>query len=218
MAQVLAPGVCQAKLAGFIGSHPWVVGVHYNNNSGQVPWTTANMNAIATSIDNYWGSNLAVFFAPSTTLSSVTVTDIGQAAPAAIGFSGTVHAGTGASTQLPPQICTQINYSIPARYRGGHARSMFPGLEASYQTSTEDGWTTAAVNAFQPLIATMLQSAGTAGNGTLCVPTYTYSYVDNPTKKKYVITRTDFKQAYSVGGFTMRPLFGVQRHRGSVGG
>jgi hypothetical protein len=180
------------------------------------------MQAIANSLNTSFRSTatngIATFYPTTVQLTEVTVTDIGQAAPAAPGSDTTGGLGDTGTGALPPQICAQINYSIAARYRGGHARSMFPGLAPSFANTSVEAWLSTAINNFQASIAAMWQSAGTAGNGAMCVPTYNYSYTDNPTKKKYVIAKVSVKENYLVNGFTMRPTFGVQRHRGQTGG
>jgi hypothetical protein len=217
MPQVLVPGVAQAKFTGTVEGHPWAVIGHYLNNSGQVAWTNANLQAIANSLhatfSNTGTGGIMTYYTAQVQLTSVIVTDIGQAAPAPPGENTTVTLGNSASGQLPPQVCAQVNYVIPARYRGGHPRSMFPGLTSAFAATTNDSWLGSAVTSFQALIAGMWQTAGTAGNGAMCVPTYNYTYTDVPGRHKYTIQKATVKQVYLVTGFTMRQPYGIQRHR-----
>jgi hypothetical protein len=83
----------------------------------------------------------------------------------------------------------QVNWLIADRYRGGHPRMMLPAATATYLLSTEDQWNTTALNTAAAFVTSLNTNTAAAAPCVQCVPRYTYTYTDVPSKKKYAVTR-----------------------------
>lgn len=111
------------------------------------PPTATDANNIASSCSTQWSSHLAALLSSSWELGGVTVQDLSSSS-AAFGESTTTHAGTRAGTPLPVNCCTDIEYVILRRYRGGKPKGFWPFGVAGDQTTSQQWGSTyqSAVN------------------------------------------------------------------------
>lgn len=219
MAQILVPGVCQAKLQGTVSGHNWNSIWHYQLGGTGGAWSNGQLNAVASAILSGWGTFLKSFYAPGTILTSVTVVDIGQANPQAGASTGAPVVGTGTGTEFPPQCTANVKFLIGARYRGGHPRASLPALSSAFATATEDEWLSAELGPFDTAFANLQDGVFSAVPGSFqVVPRYTYNYVDDPSGHKYLVERTGLKGTPQVLNWLLQAPIGTQRRRNTFGG
>lgn len=219
MAQILVPGVAQAKLQGVIGVHPWNAIWHYQLVQAGGVWTAGQLGNLAEAIATGWNTYMKTFFNPEVVLDSVSTVDIGVVSPA-VGQSVTNGLpGTGSGFTTPPQATLNIRYLINARYRGGHPHTALPAMDTSRQTTSSDAYTSAAIGLVQTAFANLQDAVFSANPGiNQCVPRYTYTYTPSNTGHKIIITRTGLKGVFQVLNWVPQGPIGTQRRRNRVGG
>lgn len=203
------PGVCQAKHTGTINGFNWVMIHHFANNS-QNPWTPAQAQSLANSIGSRFGSQFQPLMASNVTWGAVTVADLTNQTPAQAGSSHASWTGTAATTAEPGNVSLMINFVIPKRYRGGHPRTYMPPPPTNQLTTTNQ-WNNTILGEFVSGFAAMVSSivGDMAGAGvpglTHCVPTYTYTYVDDPTHHRYHHVKSGLSAVYTVQSYEGQP-------------
>ena len=109
----------------------------YLRYTGSAP-TAANCAALAAAIGSAWGTNIAPLTPVNYSLGEVDVLDIASSS----GLSGqdtTVHSGTRSGSYLPASVCTNVEFNIARRYRGGKPRWFIPpGVQADLVS--QDAW------------------------------------------------------------------------------
>jgi hypothetical protein len=214
MAQILVPGVCQAKVSGVIGPHPFVVIFHYKQNTPGSPFSAVQLENIATSVQAGIGSFIAPLSNTAVNYELTTVTDIGQAAPASPGLAATGHIGTATGVEPPPSTCMVVQNIIADRYRGGHPRNYFPGGSMSQLASTEDQWLTGFVNEYTTAVENLHDGVFNAVPGiTSCAVRYTYTLIDDAVHHKYHRVRTGVLDTPTVVNWIAKGPIGTQRRR-----
>lgn len=103
------------------------------------PPTAGNCQAVATGIGTAWANQLAEVVGLNWSLTEVDVIDIASDT----GASGTVavnHAGSSGLNPMPAQVCTNVEYDIARRYRGGKPRMFLPP-PGDAQRANDAHWT-----------------------------------------------------------------------------
>lgn len=124
--------------------HRFTVGNDQNVNSSLRfkytggPPTTAQLNALAASINAAFNTNMLALLATGNTLNEVWVQDLADMTKP-IGVDATVRTGS-AGGALPASICMVTGYKIARRYRGGHPRGYWPFGWAGSPTNGVANW------------------------------------------------------------------------------
>jgi hypothetical protein len=127
--------------------------LHYSY-SGGAP-AVADLTAIGNKLGSGYGSALSVYLPTSTSLTTVTLTDL--AAPTGNEAIVTMsHPGTGIGVALAGNTATVMSFLINVRYRGGHPRAYFPSMSQNWQADPQH-WTSAAGGQFTTAMQAFLQ-------------------------------------------------------------
>jgi hypothetical protein len=221
MAQILVPGVAQAKLQGTIAGHPWVCIWHYQLGGSGGAWSNGQLSALAVAVYSGWGSFMKSFMNVDTVFDSCTAVDIGQASPAIGSTTGVAIPGTDASGGVnAPQLTANVKFLIGARYRGGHPRTALPALGATYQNATADAYTSGTLGSFDTAFANLQDGIFAAVPGIFqVVPRYHYTRVPNASGTKILVTRTSLNGTPpQVVNWLLQAEIGTQRRRNTVSG
>lgn len=115
----------------------------YLSYSGAAP-TGANCTTLAGDIESAWVTNLAPLINEDDGLQEVDVLDIASDSGLSGQWTGN-EGGTRSGTPLPVQCCTNIEFGIARRYRGGKPRMyLFGGVAADLQSP--NAWSTTFVD------------------------------------------------------------------------
>lgn len=217
MPQIPVPGVAQLVFSGTKSTQPWACVTHWKYDLSTAPWTQTNIQLLADTFSNLWGTVGAGDCSAATIMNSVTTTDLTSSA-AVVGSNTTSHAGTHAGAELVTSAATVLSFRIPARYRGGHPRIYLPwGSAADMATEFSWGaaWVTKAANDWVSIVSQLRTTLPTLGGNQVShvAPTYTYTYAPNASGKKIIKTRTALKQVYIVASYITNPTLGTQRRR-----
>jgi len=118
--------------------------------AGAAP-TAGNCDTLASDVAAAWNTHLASLVQAEETLTEIDVLDIASLTGASGTWEGT-NAGTDSSAPLPAQVCTNIEFDIARRYRGGKPRIYLPP-PGNAQTLTQARWSTDFVTAANTGIA-----------------------------------------------------------------
>lgn len=187
--------------------------------TGTAP-TAPQAAGFATSVRANWNTNFASLYGPGVSLTSVGIIDL-NTATGAVGFDNTAVAGTRAGHPNANQVCTQYNFVIARRYRGGKPKIFIPGGMAE-DITTGNVWTPAfisSVNAAYAAFLTAILGAGWTGAGTLTQVNVSYyqgfTVVTSPTtgraRNRPTPRGTPLTDAITNSGVEDTP--GIQRRR-----
>jgi hypothetical protein len=190
----------------------------YLSYSGSAP-SAANCVTLATDIATSWASRLAGSVYELITLSEVDVLDIATDS----GASGTVsvsHAGTLGGGALTANACTNIEYQIARRYRGGKPRMYLPPPDDSAILSI-DKWTTGFVSSVTTAITDFFADIEGFTVGSMGVLEHVnLSYykgfvnVENSSgRERAAPTYRDSALLDPVTGYVVKQVVGSQRRR-----
>lgn len=218
MAQILVPGVAQARVTGTVSGHPWNAVWHYKIVSGG-SWTTGQLGTLTQQIMLSWASRLAVVFPASAIIDSVEAVDLGVTQPAAGASSHAPVSGTAGGPEPAPQLTTNVKFLISSRYRGGHPRTALPAMAQSFQNPTGDSYTPTGIGDMSQGFSNLQDDVFAAIPGIFqAVPRYTYSYTPSLNGKKIIVERTGLKEVVQVLNWICQAEIGTQRRRNQVSG
>jgi len=148
-----APRCVKIRLIGQNNSVPWVNVMHMQwNNGGTIP-TTGGLGTMATAIRTSWAANFAPLFCNTSSLTAVELTDVSSRTGNQSTDTTTV-LGTSIQPAAPLQTAAVISWTIARRYRGGHPRTYFAGVDTSRYTLGRT-WTAAAITAYSAAAQTL---------------------------------------------------------------
>lgn len=218
MASVFVPGVATTVLKGMIGSNPWAV-VHHWKFSGSVdPWSQSNMDLLALSVFNAWGTAIKANAGGNVTTTEVDSVDIGSSTGVGSVYTHTPVAGGQGAVLEPSSACIVVQNRIASRYRGGHPRTYWPIL-TTQDMVTENTWAAAKVtsvtNSIVSFVSAVIGASYTGGVSGLqhVIPRYTYTYTDVPQHHKWVKERTGLEGVHVVQSYFGVPRIASQRRR-----
>jgi hypothetical protein len=184
------------------------------------PPTTANLVTLATDIANAWAARIATIFTDGLALEEVTLEDLTSDTSAVGSWTGT-QLGTNGSDPLSAGAALVLQMKIARRYRGGHPRIYWGGLDQA-DLATPQTWSAGALSTWPPLFLDFFADieAMSAG-GTELLNIVNVSYFEGFTPFEYPSgryrnipkLRTGGPVVDIVTGFTMNPKVASQRRR-----
>lgn len=222
MAQILVPGVAQTTISGFNGVQPWACVLHWKYDGLSLNWTQDEISVLASAVFTNWNTFISPQCTGAISMTQVAAVDIGSPSPVASTTTGNSVGSLPQPEPIPSSLCLVVSFRIPARYRGGHPRIYLPAGN-SVNLATTSTWAGSFVNtvqtSFQNFVtsvrASLPQNSGAQVSHV--VPTYTYTYTQDPVKHKFIKTRTGVKAIYIVASYLGRALPGTQRRRLTTG-
>jgi hypothetical protein len=212
-----APGVAQARITGSVGPNPFAVVLHWFSGAAAA-WTQPQVQAMAVAINQHWVQLIVPLFASDVVTKDVTTVDLSDATER----SGAVgpENNPGGTPGIAPTLaaCILVSHHIGTRYRGGHPRSYLPPSNAA-NTADGDTWQAAFVSTAQTAWNNFISGVNTdltaAGLVTpqQTIPRYTYSYVADNNKHKFIKERTGYKGQFPVTSSVVRNQIATQRRR-----
>lgn len=208
---VFVPGVAATVLKGNIGANPWAVVHHWKFGSSVGNWTQSNMDLLALTVYNAWGTTFKANAGGNISTTEVDAQDMTDASGVGSVYTHTPVFGAQGAILEPSSACIIVQNRIASRYRGGHPRTYWPCL-TTQDMLNENTWATAKVAAITAnmvsFVSAVIAASYTGGVSGLqhVIPRYTYSYTDVPGKHKYTKTRTGLQ-----GVYTVQSYFGVSR-------
>jgi hypothetical protein len=192
----------------------------YFSYSGSAP-TGANCTTLASDIQGAWSSHLAALISADLSLTEIDVLDIATDSGLSGQWSGSV-AGSRSGTPLPNQVCTNIEFNIARRYRGGKPRTYLPaGLLAD--EATNESWSSAyitAVNAGFAAFISEVEGLSVGAIGTLAHVNLSYykgftNIVNSSGRERAVPTYRSVALVDTITGYSTKALMGSQKRRRS---
>jgi hypothetical protein len=187
--------------------------------AGSAP-TGANCTTLAGDIASAWTTSIRPLYPAYFTQNEVDVLDIATN----LGLSGqdtTSHGGTLATTALPTQVATNIEFNIAQRYRGGKPRMYLPG--GSEEVLLDQGHyqpsfiTTCNTNVAAFFTALAALSVGSMGALKHVVLSYYQGFTNyTPAGKRYYSAptyRTPNALHFDVKGYSAKALLSTQDRR-----
>jgi hypothetical protein len=190
----------------------------YLSYSGSAP-SGANCTTLAGDIESAWASHLLSLQSTQYALEEIDVLDIATSSGNSGQWSGNTD-GTRSGTGLPVSVCTNVEYGIGRRYRGGKPRGFYPfGVEADL--NTQAAWSSTFLTAVNTGIAafmTALEALSVGSMGTLAhVNLSYYSGFTNHTnpsgRSRAVPTYRSAALLDTVTGYSAKATLGSQRRR-----
>lgn len=193
----------------------------YLSYSGSAP-SGANCTTLAGDIESAWSAHIAPLCAAGNyDLTEIDVLDIASDSGASGQWTGSA-ASTRSGTALPIQVCTNVEFDIARRYRGGKPRMYLPGgVEADLATqATWDSTFISAVNAGVAAFIAAIEALSIGSMGTLAHVNLSYydGYATTtppwrgPGFKYPPKYRTE-AQLDTVEGYACKAVVGSQRRR-----
>jgi hypothetical protein len=150
------PRVLKVSHRGFFNTAvAWAVH-DYWRYSGVAP-STSDLNGFATAISAAYGAHLVSQFGDDTTMNQTEVIDL-SSKTSAIGVDGTARPGTGGTLAVPDSICVLEKKTGSLRYRGGHARTYWPGLGSAGSMASGNAWGATQIQAFATALSAYLNA------------------------------------------------------------
>jgi hypothetical protein len=184
--------------------------------------TAANCSTLGTDIGTAWAANLASLVYDDITLTEVDVLDIAtdSGASAIVEVS---HAGTDSAGTANANSCTNIEYSIARRYRGGKPRMFLPPA-SSGQLLTIDKWTTAFVadvntgitGFFAAIAALSIGSMGALAHVNLSYYQSFTNVTNSSGRTRAAPKYRDVALVDTITGYAAKQMLGSQRRRRSA--
>lgn len=186
--------------------------------SGSAP-SGANCSTLATDIANQWSSHLIPLMHGDWTLDEVDVLDIATNSGQSGQWTGT-EAGSRSGTALPSQVCTNVEYGIGRRYRGGKPRGFYPfGVEADLATQSQwSGTFLSSVNAAMAAFFTAIEGLSVGSMGTLAHVNLSYysgftNHTSTSGRSRAVPTYRATALLDTVTGYFAKSVLGSQKRR-----
>lgn len=217
MPPIPAPGVAMARIRGTVGPNPWAVVFHAYAGT-PAPYTQSQINALGQAFNQRTTTHLIPMWSSTVKFIATSVADLTDSTQRI--YESPLGNTPGTVPTVPPTLaaCILVSHRIAARYRGGHPRSYLPPSGIG-STSTGDDWTAGVVstwqtafNAFAAGITSDMAAAGLP-NCTLCAPRYTYNYVADNVKHKFVKTRVGYTSANPITSSVVSGKIATQRRR-----
>lgn len=156
------PGVIKVALRFTVGADQNVTtSLHFRYTGG--PPSQANLNTIAQSVHDAFGTNLGAYLHTSIALNQVTVQDLADMTKPVGLWAGST-AGTATGTALPASIAAVAKYTIARRYRGGHPRGYWP-LGTQNGVADAGHWLASTMTALTGVFNTFITAVKAAGAG-----------------------------------------------------
>lgn len=131
------PGTAKLIYTGILGGHSWAT-TFWLRLTSSAP-AQADLDALALSLANQWGTNLAEYISPAVGLVDTTLVWIPTAGTELISTNATAHSGLSSGTPIhDAAACYVLSWHISAYYRGGHPRTYLPGVETENITNYSD--------------------------------------------------------------------------------
>lgn len=160
-ARPFVPNVLKVEWFGTTGFYNWAV-IHHCSWSGTSP-SVAALDSFAATLGALWGADIKTYYAPSTVLETVTLTDL----TSALGNQGLANpntAGSSANIGSPANAAVLVNYPSSIRYRGGHPRSYWPA--GNYAALVDDThWTSAFITQMETFMTALQNDYNTLTSG-----------------------------------------------------
>jgi hypothetical protein len=210
---IFVPGTCQMTLTGHISNHKYNQVLHFHAPGVGIPWLASDLQTITNTAFTQWGVRLKALFAPNVKLDSIASVDLTNSTPASVVSAGAPITATGAGNN-EPSLATMVNFTIAARYKGGHPRTYFPPLAATAVGVNSDQWSSTAVTAFNTAVGLWFGDIVVSVPSTVhTVPLFGYTYLDDPVHHNYKRTKTSFLGSYAVGSYSTSGIIRSQRRR-----
>lgn len=172
------PGpVLKCELIWTIGEDNHCANILHYAYTGSPP-TSADLSTLATNMFNAFPGDYKNALHSSTQLTSVILTDLASVT----GQQG-LHAGNtpGSAGGFPSaaSACVLQQLKVNARYRGGHPRTYWPGLDGANVADAQT-WSLSSVQLLQPALMTWAKAlAGQSAGGTQVTKQVIVSYYHN---------------------------------------
>lgn len=185
--------------------------------TGSINVTDANTwaNTLFNTIGNNWKTHMSSFVI----LTSLQLTDLSSSTGVQVVHNGAIN-GLLVSTPVANSVCVVTEWEIARRYRGGKARTYWPGATLSATFDTES-WDPAFIANWKTDFQAMLTALDVAGPGaiTLGFPTAVSYYsgfttvLRPPLRPRIVNTLRVNPLVDPITGVEVRSKFGTQRRR-----
>lgn len=179
-----SPGaVIKAQIGFTIGASINNMCVLHYRYSGAQPFAN-DLNAMSATFGAAISPTLLGLFAPDVQFITAICTDL-QGNNGYQGSSTFTKVGTGTGAPLPASACCLQQFHINARYRGGHPRAYWPGMESTLTADTQH-WLSASLATYNTeitkvCVAPVGQTFGTMTVGNQCVVSYYHAKALRPT-------------------------------------
>jgi hypothetical protein len=209
---VFVPGVAQTVVTGTISGNPWANVTHWQLGSTGAPWSGTALQTLATTIHGAYISSGGNSLPSTVNVVSAEATDLTNSTGTTAVSTHAAGAGIG-SPGYQPSSCILLNFKIASRYRGGHGRLYWPGINNTYSTDGENLTATAQAN-----LETAWTNIQTAINTALpqcaqVIPRFSYTYTDDPTHHKYTKQKSGLVGVFPVLSTVVHPRIATQRRR-----
>lgn len=187
--------------------------------SGTAP-TEADLNTWATALAGYWLSYVMEYMTEHCFSTEINVKDLTSDTAAEGGWAGS-NAGTGGTSYPAAGTALVMKTPIARRYRGGHPRMYFPGVDTSFYLN-DATWDSTIISAFPTELGNFVAAAiGHPWSGGTISDPVNVSYFEGFTNVLYPSGRyhavPKFREAGPITdailGYVVNPKFGSQRRR-----
>jgi hypothetical protein len=186
--------------------------------AGSAP-TGANCTALADGIEAAWVANLQPLISNVWSLVEVDVLDIATEMGLSGQWTGT-ETGSRSGISLPSQCCTNVEYNIARRYRGGKPRMFLPPGVGNDQASP-DQWSdtyigevnTGMAAFFAAIAALSIGAMGALAHVNLSYYKGFTNITNSSGRERAVPTYRDSALLDTVSGYSAKTVIGSQRRR-----
>lgn len=186
--------------------------------SGSAP-TGANCATLASDVSSAFETDLAPLMVAAQSLTEVDVLDIATDSGLSGQWTGSV-AGTSGGTGVPIQVCTNVEYGIARRYRGGKPRAYWPFGDTS-QLLDQSHWTSAyltsvntgVTNFFAAISALSIGAVGTLAHVNLSYYKGFTNVTNSSGRERAVPTYRDTALHDNITGYFAKAVTGSQKRR-----
>src|SRR6266480_7432 len=129
----IVPNVARFAVSGTWQNHKWVNVFHLKYSS--VPGDGPTMNSVCQAVHTAYVNAISTIVGPTWTLAQVDGQDLASRT-GAVGTFALSHVGTAAGNPEPPvSVAVCASWTIQDRYRGGHPRTYFAGVQSAAITN-----------------------------------------------------------------------------------
>jgi hypothetical protein len=190
----------------------------YLSYSGTAP-TGANCTTLAGDIASAWATDLSPLATGDYVLNEVDVLDIATDSGLSGQWTGS-NEGSRVGTSLPFQVCTNVEYGIARRYRGGKPRAFFPfgddGDTANNATWGDTFLTavnTGVGNFFSAIAALSVGAMGTLAHVNLSYYKGFTNLENSSGRERAVPTYRDTALLDTITSYSAKAVMGSQKRR-----
>ena len=186
--------------------------------SGSAP-SGANCTTLAGDIETAWAAHISPLSSPYYILNEIDVLDIASDSGASGQWSGATD-GSRSGTVLPWQVCTNVEYDIGRRYRGGKPRGYWPA--GNIEDEADDrSWDSSYISAsntgigafFAAIAALSVGSVGTLAHVNLSYYKGFTNITNSSGRERAVPTYRSSALVDSITGYSTKATMGSQRRR-----